>query len=68
MKGWEELTVEKIRIVLEGMISEKDLLPYKNLGNGLYELPGNVICTKKGLNEYLNNCIKNEIFSKNKNS
>ena len=47
MKGWEELTIEKIRIVLEGMISEKDLLPYKNLGDGLYELPGNVICNKK---------------------
>ncbi len=59
MKGWEELTIEKIRIILESMISE-DLLPYKNLGNGLYELPGNIICNKKGLNKYLN-----EIFSKN---
>lgn len=61
MKGWEELTIEKIRIVLEDMISEKDLLPYKNLGNGLYELPGNIICDKKGLNEYLNNFLKDEI-------
>ena len=68
MKGWEELTIEKIRIVLESMISEENLKPYRNLGNGLYELPGNVICNKKGLNEYLNNCIKNEILSKNKNS
>lgn len=68
MKGWEELTIEKIRIVLEDMISEEDLRPYKSLGNGLYELPGNVICNKKGLNEYLNNYIKNEIFSKNEDS
>lgn len=62
MKGWEELTIEKIRTVLEGMVSEKDLYSYKNLGNGLYELPGNIICNKKGLNEYLNH-IKNEIRS-----
>jgi len=54
MKGCEELTVEKIRIALESIFSEGDLRPYKNLGNGLYELPGNVICNKKGLNEYLN--------------
>lgn len=53
MKGWEELTIEKIRTVLEGMISEKDLLPYKNLGYGLYELPGKIICNKKALNKYL---------------
>ena len=60
----EELTIEKIRIVLESMISDEDLHPYKYLGNGLYELPGNIICDKKGLDKYL----KNEIFSKNKNS
>ena len=30
----------------------------------LYELPGNVICNKKGLNEYLLKIIKNEIHSK----
>ena len=61
MEGWKELTIEKIRIVLESMISEEDLLPYKNLGNGFYELPGNIICNKKGLNEYLLKIIKNEI-------
>lgn len=58
MEGWEELTIEKIRLVLESMISEKDLLPYKNLGYGLYELPGNVICNKRGLNKYLCEIIK----------
>lgn len=57
-----ELTIEKIRIILESMVSEEDLRPYKNLGNGLYELPGNIICNKKGLNEYLN---KDEIQNKN---
>lgn len=41
------------------MCSEEDLQPYKDLGNGLYELPGNVICNKKGLDEYLNT-INNE--------
>jgi len=51
---WEKLIIEKIRTVLETMISEKDLHPYKNLGNGLYELPGNIICNKRGLDRYLN--------------
>lgn len=60
MERWEELTIEKIKTVLEGMISEEDLWPYKNLGNGLYELPGNIICNKKGLNKYF---YKNEILS-----
>ena len=57
----EELTIEKIRTVLESIISDEDLYPYKSLRNGLYELPGNIICNKKGLNEYLNCIIKNEI-------
>ena len=45
----KELTVESIVKALESMCSEEDLRPYKDLGNGLYELPGN----KKGLDEYL---------------
>lgn len=45
----EELTIEKIRTVLESIISDEDLYPYKSLGNGLYEFPGNIICNKKGL-------------------
>jgi len=51
---WEKLIIEKIRTVLETMISKEDLHPYKNLGNGLYELPGNIICNKRGLDRYLN--------------
>lgn len=49
----EELTFEKITRTLESMFSEEDLRPYKDIGNGLYELPGNIICNKKGLDEYL---------------
>lgn len=55
----KELTVESIVKALESICSEEDLQPYKDLGNGLYELPGNVICNKKGLDEYLNT-INNE--------
>lgn len=49
----EELTLKKIQRTLESMFSEEDLRPYKDIGNGLYELPGNIICNKKGLDEYL---------------
>lgn len=49
----EEITRKKIVEILETIVSEEDLKPYKDLGNGLYELPGNVICNKKGLDEYL---------------
>lgn len=55
----KELTVESIIKALESICSEEDLQPYKDLGNGLYELPGNVICNKKGLDMYLNT-INNE--------
>lgn len=34
-------------------IKEEDLIPYKDLGNGLYKLPGNIITNKRGLKEYL---------------
>ena len=47
------MTIEKIVKTLEDTFSEEELQPYKDLGNGLYELPGNVICNKKGLDEYL---------------
>lgn len=56
----EELTVEKIKKAFEEMFSEDDLQPYKDLGNGLYELPGCVICNKKGLDMYLEKLIKDE--------
>lgn len=48
-----ELSLESIIKALESICSEEDLRPYIDLGNGLYELPGNVICNKKGLDEYL---------------
>lgn len=49
----KELTIESIVKALENICCEEDLRPYKDLGNDLYELPGNVICNKKGLDEYL---------------
>ena len=49
----EELTLESIIKVLENIISEEDLQPYKDLGNGLYELPCNIITNEQGLKEYL---------------
>lgn len=49
----KELTVKSIVKALESICSEEDLQPYKDLGNGLYELPGNIICNKKALDEYL---------------
>jgi hypothetical protein len=55
----KELTKESIIKALESICSEEDLQPYKDLGSGLYELPGNVICNKKALDMYLNT-INNE--------
>ena len=55
----KELTKESIVKALESICSEENLQPYKDLGNGLYELPGNVICNKKALDMYLNT-ISNE--------
>ena len=54
----KELTKESIAKALESIISEEELRPYKDLGNGLYELPGNVICNKKTLDNYLK-CLNN---------
>ena len=54
----EELTLESIRKTLESIISEEDLQPYKELGNGLYELPCNIITNEKGLKEYLDELRK----------
>ena len=55
-----ELSLESIIKVLESICSEEDLQPYIDLGNGLYELPGNIICNKKALDEYLSK-LKPEI-------
>ena len=54
----EEITIEKIVKTLEDTFSEEELRPYKDLGNGLYELPGNIIANKKGLKEYLDGLRK----------
>lgn len=48
-----EITLETITRVLESICCDEDLRLYKDLGDGLYELPGNVICNKNGLYEYL---------------
>lgn len=49
----EELTLEGIIKTLESTISEEDLQIYKDLDNGLYELPCNIFTNEKGLKEYL---------------
>lgn len=54
----KELTLESITKALESIISEEDLRPYIDLGNGLYELPGNIITNEKGLKEYLDGLRK----------
>lgn len=47
------MTIKMLTDILESMDALEKLRPYKDLDNGLYELPGNVICNKKGLDEYL---------------
>ena len=54
----EEISIEKIIKVLADTTSEEDLQPYIDLGNGLYELPGNIIANEKGLKEYLDELRK----------
>jgi hypothetical protein len=55
-----EINIKKIEEILENMDSLDKLKPYKDLGNGLYKLPGNIICNKKGLDVYLK-ALHNEI-------
>ena len=54
----EEISIERIIKALADISSEEDLQPYKNLDNGLYELPGNIITNEKGLKEYLDELQK----------
>lgn len=49
----KELSIEAITEAVKDMFKEEELQLYKDLGNGLYELPGNIICNKKGLDAYL---------------
>ena len=50
---YHKLTLEMVEDTLRSMFSEEDLKPYRELGNGLYELPGCIITNKKGLEKYL---------------
>ena len=54
----EKLTLEGITKMIESITSEEDLRPYRDLGNGLYELPGYIIANEEGLKEYLNGLRK----------
>jgi hypothetical protein len=54
----KEITLESIAKTLEDIGCKEDLRPYKDLGNGLYELPGNIITNEKGLKEYLDGLQK----------
>lgn len=55
----KDLTFESLIEAVKSLCSEEDLRPYKDLGGGLYELPGNVICNKKALEKYLKTFCKN---------
>ena len=52
-EGITVITLKDIESTLKMIVSMENLRPYKYLGNGLYELPGYIICNKKGLKEYL---------------
>jgi len=58
MIKYGKTNLEIIEKALKHIISEEDLQPYKDLGNGLYELPGNIITNEKGLKEYLDGLRK----------
>lgn len=57
----KSISIKDLERTLKEIIFEEDLKPYRKLGNGLYELPGNIIANKKGLNEYLK--IQHETYS-----
>ncbi len=49
----KSISLKDVESAFREIISEGDLRPYKDLGNGLYELPGNIITNKRGLKQYL---------------
>lgn len=49
----KSISLKDVKRVFKEIIFEEDLKPYRDLGNGLYELPGNTITNKNGLKEYL---------------
>jgi hypothetical protein len=49
----KKLNSKVLEDTIKSIISEDDLLLYKDLGNGLYKLPGNIIANQKGYNKCL---------------
>lgn len=49
----KSISLKDIERTLKEIIFEEDLKPYRKLGNGLYELPGNIITNKRGLKKFL---------------
>ena len=49
----KSISLKDVESALREIIFEEGLRPYKDLGNGLYKLPGNTITNKNGLKEYL---------------
>lgn len=49
----KSISLKDVERVFKEIIFEEDLKPYRNLGNGLYELPGNIITNKRGLKKFL---------------
>jgi hypothetical protein len=49
----KSISLKDVESAFREIIFEEDLRPYKDLGNGLYELPGNIITNKRGLKQYL---------------
>lgn len=64
IKEDKQLLLSNIIKTIEDCLKNADLLPYKDLGNGLYELPGNIITNRKGCDEYLEELKKTLINSK----
>lgn len=54
----KEITLKMVENAIKELFSEEDLQPYKDLGNGLYELPGCIISNEEGLKEYLDELRK----------
>ena len=50
----KSISLKDVESALRKIIFEEDLRLYKDLGNGLYELPENIITNKRGLKQYLN--------------
>ena len=49
----KRISLKDVERVFKEIIVGENLKPYRNLGNGLYKLPRNIITNMKGLKEYL---------------